>query len=121
MSIIHFLADTITAAPASQPVADPPWWAKLFGNSMFPLILGMIVILMFMTRSKKSGEKDRLEALKQLKRGDRIQTIGGILGSVLRTEENRVEVKVDETNNTKMWFTRTAIHRVIDEDKADVK
>ena len=62
-----------------------------------------------------------IESLKQLKRGDRIQTIGGILGNVLRVEENRIEVKVDETNNTKMWFTRNAIHRVIDEDKADVK
>jgi preprotein translocase subunit YajC len=76
---------------------------------------------MIMSKSKKGPEKQRLEMLKQLKRGDRIQTIGGILGSVLRTEENRVEVKVDETNNTKMWFTRSAIHRVLEDDKAEVK
>ena len=36
--------------------------------------------------------------LKQLKRGDRIQTIGGIQGTVVTVEENRVAVKVDESH-----------------------
>jgi preprotein translocase subunit YajC len=121
LNIIGFLADAVNAAaPTSQPV-DEPFWAKLFGNSMFPLVLGMIVLFMIMSKSKKGPEKQRLEMLKQLKRGDRIQTIGGILGTVLRAEENRVEVKVDETNNTKMWFTRSAIHRVVEDDKVEVK
>jgi preprotein translocase subunit YajC len=121
LNIIGFLADAVnTTAPTSQAV-EPPFWAKLFGNSMFPLILGVMVLFMIMSRSKKGTEKQRLETLKQLKRGDRVQTIGGILGTVLRAEENRVEVKVDETNNTKMWFTRNAIHRIVEEDKADVK
>ena len=121
MNIIGLLADAVNSAvPTSQPV-EVPFWAKLFGNSMFPLVLGMVLLLMIMSRSKKGPEKQRLEMLKQLKRGDRIQTIGGILGSVLRTEENRVEVKVDETNNTKMWFTRSAIHRVLEDEKTEAK
>jgi preprotein translocase subunit YajC len=122
LNIIGFLADAVNSAvPTSQPVEPPPFWAKLFSNSMFPLVLGMILLLMIMSKSKKGPEKQRLEMLKQLKRGDRIQTIGGILGTVLRAEENRVEVKVDETNNTKMWFTRSAIHRVLEDEKAEVK
>jgi preprotein translocase subunit YajC len=120
LNIIGFLADAVSSTPTSQPV-EVPFWAKIFGNSMFPLVLGMVVLFMILSRSKKGGEKERLESLKQLKRGDRVQTIGGILGTILRTEENRVEVKVDETNNTKMWFTRSAIHRVIEDDKAEVK
>jgi preprotein translocase subunit YajC len=57
--------------------------------------------------------------LKQLKRGDRIQTIGGIQGAVVRAEESRVEVKVDESSNTKIWFARTAIARVIEAEKVE--
>jgi preprotein translocase subunit YajC len=85
------------------------------------LLLGAVVLIsfMFMGKGKRGEEKSRQDMLKQLKRGDRIQTIGGIQGAVMRTEESRVEVKVDESSNTKIWFARSAIARVLEQDKAD--
>jgi preprotein translocase subunit YajC len=121
LKLISLLAQGLTTTGPVSPSPDAPWWARLFGNNMFPLLIAAAFLIMIMTRKKGGGDKQRLEALKQMKKGDRIQTIGGILGTVLRTEENRIEVKVDETNNTKMWFTRTAIHRIIEDDKAEVK
>ena len=60
--------------------------------------------------------------LDNMKRGDRIQTIGGILGTVVEVREGEVVVKVDESNNTKIKFSRSAIQRVVtEEDKAEVK
>ena len=59
--------------------------------------------------------------INQLKRGDRIQTIGGILGTVVESREDEVIVKVDESSNTKIHFTRSAIHRVLDGEKAAAK
>ena len=56
-----------------------------------------------------------------LKRGDRVQTIGGILGTVVETRDGEVLLKVDEGNNTKIRFSRNAIHRVLEEEKAEVK
>jgi preprotein translocase subunit YajC len=118
LSILIFLADTVQPAVSTTGGSDAaPAWFKIFGNQFFPLILGLVVLMWLMSRFKNTKDKTRLDMLKQLKRGDRIQTIGGILGTVLRTEENRVEVKVDEANNTKMWFTRSAIHQVIEEEK----
>jgi preprotein translocase subunit YajC len=124
--LIAFLADAATSsANTSNPTggAEPPGWAKaLTSAGPLPiLIVGMVLIMLFMGRSKKTQERKREDMLKQLKRGDRIQTIGGILGTVVRAEETQVEVKVDESNNTKMWFTRSAIHRVVDEEKAEAK
>jgi preprotein translocase subunit YajC len=121
LNIILFLAQATQAASTTQGAAEAPGWAKLLGSPMFPLILGMVVLFMFMSKSKKKTEQKREDMLKQLKRGDRIQTIGGILGTVLRAEESRVEVKVDEGGNTKIWFTRSAIHRVVEEEKAEAK
>ena len=122
MSTLIFLADTIQPAVSTTGGSDAaPAWFKIFGNQFFPLILGLVVLMWLMSRFKNTKDKTRLDMLKQLKRGDRIQTIGGILGTVLRTEENRVEVKVDEANNTKMWFTRSAIHQVIEEEKTEAK
>ena len=122
MSTLIFLADTVQPAASTTGGSDAaPAWFKIFGNQFFPLILGLVVLMWLMSRFKNTKDKTRLDMLKQLKRGDRIQTIGGILGTVLRTEENRVEVKVDEANNTKMWFTRSAIHQVIEEEKTEAK
>ena len=56
-----------------------------------------------------------------LKKGDRIQTIGGILGTVVEARETDVLVKVDESSNTKIRFSRSAMHRVVDETDAKVK
>jgi len=122
LSTLIFLADTVQPAVSATGGSDAaPAWFKIFGNQFFPLILGLIVLMWLMSRFKNTKDKTRLDMLKQLKRGDRIQTIGGILGTVLRTEENRVEVKVDEANNTKVWFTRSAIHQVIEEEKTEAK
>ena len=122
MSTLIFLADSVGPAVNATGGSDAaPAWFKVFGSQLFPLILGGIVLMWLMSRFKNTKDKSRQDMLKQLKRGDRIQTIGGILGTVLRTEENRVEVKVDEANNTKMWFTRSAIHQVIEEEKENAK
>ena len=122
MKTLIFLADSVQPAPSTTGGGDAaPAWFKIFGNSYFPLIVCVVLLMWLMSKSKGSKDKTRQEMLKQLKRGDRIQTIGGILGTVLRTEENRVEVKVDETNNTKMWFTRSAIHQVLNDEKAEAK
>jgi preprotein translocase subunit YajC len=122
LKTLIFLADSLQ--PASNPTTgggDAPAWFKIFGNSYTPLIVVGVLMLWIMSKSKGGKDKNRQEMLKQLKRGDRIQTIGGILGTVLRTEENRVEVKVDEANNTKMWFTRSAIHQVLTDEKENAK
>jgi preprotein translocase subunit YajC len=124
--LIAFLADAANSSantPSPTSGGDAPGWAKaLTSAGPLPiLIVGMVLIMLFMGRSKKTQERKREDMLKQLKRGDRIQTIGGILGTVVRAEETQVEVKVDESNNTKMWFTRSAIHRVVDEEKAEAK
>jgi preprotein translocase subunit YajC len=119
-SVIVFLAQA-SNAPTTQPEA--PGWAKFITQSgpLPILIVGMVLIMLFMGRSKKTQERERENMLKQLKRGDRVQTIGGIVGTVVRAEDSQVEVKVDESNNTKIWFTRSAIHRVVDESKAEAK
>ena len=48
-----------------------------------------------------------------LKRNDRVQTIGGVLGTVVEAREHEVILKVDESSNTKMRFNRAAIKEVL--------
>jgi preprotein translocase subunit YajC len=128
LTLLHLVAQTTTlttgpsvgtatsgtASPTSQPATRAPFWA----NPIFlPLIL-MGIFLFFSTRSKRGQEKKVQDMLSTLKRGDRVQTIGGIIGTVVEARETEVLLKVDETNNTKIRFSRKAIHRVLDEDAA---
>lgn len=102
---------TATAPPPGDKV-PPPWWTSQF----IPLLLIVAVFYLFLFRSKKNQDRKRQDMLNQLKRGDRVQTIGGIIGNVIEAREHEVVLKVDEGSNTKIRFARSAIHRVLDED-----
>ena len=83
----------------------------------------MVAVMMIMgSKNKRKQDKQLSDLLGNLKRGDKVQTIGGIIGTVVEARENDVLLKVDETNNTKIKFARKAIHRVlVDEPAADAK
>jgi preprotein translocase subunit YajC len=107
----------ILLAQASQPTTQgspAPFWA----NPIFALMIGLAVLMIFSSRSKKAEQKKAQSMLDNLKKGDKIQTIGGILGTVVEARENEILVKVDETNNTKLRFSRKAIHRVLGDEDA---
>ena len=105
-------------AASSQPTKPAP---RAMDNlvTWLPLILLMVVFYVFMFKNRRGQEKKLQEARDALKRGDRVQTIGGILGKVIEVEDSKVLLKVDESSNTKIWFSRNAIHRVITEEKAE--
>lgn len=58
--------------------------------------------------------------LQNLKKNDRVVTIGGIYGVVVNVqrEQDEVTIKVDESTNTKLHLTFNAIARVVT-DEAD--
>lgn len=81
-----------------------------------PLILMMAVFYFIMFRGQKKERQKHDDMIKALKRNDRVLTIGGIVGTVIDTRDNEVVLKVDEANNVKMRFLRSAIkERLSDE------
>jgi preprotein translocase subunit YajC len=117
VSILNFLAQTPPPAGAPAGSGKPPW-ADLLASPMLPLMLGLLVLFIVMSRSKKKQEQQRKNLLDALKKGDRVVTIGGEIGTVVEARENEVVLKVDESSNTKIHYLRSAIHRLLDEDKA---
>lgn len=101
-----------------EPKQDPP---GILRGPWVPLLLGIIVLYFFVFRSKRQEDRKRQEMLSGLKRNDRVVTIGGIMGTVVEANDSTVLLKVDETSNTKIRFSRTAIHRVVTEEKTEAK
>ena len=107
-------------AQASQPAtraAQKPELLDFFRSPLFIVTVILLIFYLFLFKSKKSQENQRKSMLETLKRGDRIKTIGGILGTVVEAKDDEVLVKVDESSNTKIRFARSAIHQVLEPPK----
>ena len=99
------------APPAGRKgLFDSPWFLPV-------MIGGFILLYLWMGRSRRKQESKRKEMLASLKKGDKITSIGGIVGTVIEIREDEVTVKVDETNNIRMKFARWAIRGVGDDAK----
>ena len=86
-----------------------------------PIMIGFIVLMfIFSSRSQKKQKKQRETMIDSLKKGARVQSIGGILGTVVEVRDNKVILKIDENNNTRMQMAKSAIQSVL-EDKSDTK
>ena len=99
-------------AQATQPVQPPGGAGDFLRSPLVPLVIVMIFLWWFMSRGKNKERQRYEQMLASLKKNDRIQTIGGVIGTVVDVRDNEVVVKVDETNNVKIRFNRTAIKDV---------
>jgi preprotein translocase subunit YajC len=110
-------ADTSTE-PTTKPAERKP---GLLENPMvIPIMIGaMFLMFIFTGKKKRKAEKQRKEMLSVLKKGDKVTTIGGIIGTVLEVRDDEVNVKIDESSNARMRFARWAIRGVGDDAKTE--
>lgn len=81
------------------------------------LFLPLILIMYFIViRPQRREQKEREGMLSSIKKGDVVVTHGGIIGKVVKIKDDRIELKVDESTNTKINFLRTAIYRVMSKE-----
>jgi len=80
---------------------------------LMPMILIFVVFLVWMMMSQRREKKKRDALISNIRKHDRVQTIGGIIGSVVEVKTQTVVVKVDESSNTRIEFAKSAIQQVI--------
>jgi preprotein translocase subunit YajC len=78
--------------------------------SMLPIVAIIAVFYFLIIRPQNKKQKDTQRMLSELKKGDRVVSIGGIHGVIQSVREGSVIVKVDE--NCKVEFSRNAISSV---------
>ena len=97
------------AGAAGKKPVQGQWTQLIF----IGLIFVVLYFVMFKGPKKKQQQQDQM--VKSLKKNDRVQTIGGILGTVLEVTDSEITLKVDESNNTKIKVLPSAISRVIEQ------
>jgi preprotein translocase subunit YajC len=75
------------------------------------VVLGIFWFVMSRDQRKKKGQRQQM--LANLKKGDKVLTIGGAVGTIVGIKDTEVVVKVDESSNVKITFLRSAIDRVV--------
>lgn len=77
--------------------------------SMLPLLLIIPIFYFFLIRPQQKKQKDQQKMLSELKRGDKVVTNSGMIGSIwgINEKENVIVLKVGE--ETKIEFLRSAI------------
>ena len=97
-------------APTTQPGGQAA--PGLLSSPLLLFLMLGLVMYFLMLRPQSKERKKREAMLSAVKKNDRVVTIGGILGTVISVKDDEITLKVDESSNTKITFTRSAIQRV---------
>ena len=110
-----FLLFLVSCAPPGTQGEDGG--SPLFAALPFVLIFVLFYLLILRPQQKQSKQRDSL--LKNLKRGDKIITAGGIHGRIINAEEEVLTVEIAKGVNVQV--SRSSVSGKIDPDKSQSK
>lgn len=105
----------IVAAPEDE--LPPPPVSPL--SSFVPLILIFIIMYFLLIRPQQKRIKTHQQMIGALKRGDRVVTGGGIIGTVVKLEGDDI-LQVEVAPNIKVRVARDTISQILAGDKGTV-
>ena len=111
---------TTTTVPSDPNELTGTQKQNPFGGSQFQLIFfGLMFVLMYMIlfRGPRKKQQQHKQMVQSLAKNDKVQTIGGIIGTVVDVRDDEITLKIDESNNTKIKILRSAIGRNMSKDK----
>ncbi len=76
-------------------------------SALIPLVLMFAIFYFILIRPQQRKTREHREMLKALKTGDQVVTAGGIYGTIIAIDENKVKLKIAE--NVKIDVTRGSI------------
>lgn len=116
-TLMNLLADAAadpTVAAAGEAAAEEMSTGAMiiyYAVQFLPMILIFVVFWFVLIRPQRKKDKEAQQMLKNLKVGDRICTIGGIYGTIVRIKDDVLTVEVGEAK-TQMVFARWAIKNI---------
>jgi preprotein translocase subunit YajC len=81
---------------------------------MWPIIAVFVVFMLMSSMAQRKDKRKRAELMSGIKRGDRVQTVGGIIGTVSDLSNDELTLKVDDQSNTRIRFARSAVQQVLE-------
>ncbi|MDX1681721.1 MAG: preprotein translocase subunit YajC [Phycisphaeraceae bacterium] len=111
---------TTTGDPAAAP-ANPNAGGGDIWSLLFPIVILFAVFYLFIIRPQSQKDKKHKKLIAAIGKGDRVTTVGGIMGTVVEVRDDVVVIKVDENNNTRLKFSKAAIQSAGNDEDDDKK
>lgn len=109
---------TEAAANASTLPGGP------MGGTVIYLVLMVVIFYFLLIRPQKKREKQTRMMLNEMRPGDEVITIGGVMGNIVNIKEDRVVIETG-ANRTKLTFEKSAIKTVLtvheDEEEYEIE
>lgn len=85
-----------------------------------PLTFGLVFVVFYflIIRPQNKKQKEAKKMMAALKKGDKVQTIGGLRGVVWQVKEKEDAIVIKTEDDVKLEFVRSAIASVIEQKPA---
>jgi len=80
---------------------------------MIIMLMFVVALIIFSVFGQRREKKRRESLLSSIRKHDRVQTAGGVIGAVVDIRDDEVVLKVDEASNTRITFARSAVQHVL--------
>jgi preprotein translocase subunit YajC len=78
---------------------------------LLPFIIMFAIFYFLLIRPQQKRQKQRQQMLNNLKKGDKVITIGGLHGTIAELTDDTVVLRVNDV--TKLTFDRNAVNTVV--------
>ena len=111
--LLNLLADAAAAVETTGEAVEMSTGATIiyYAVQFVPLILIFVIFYFMLIRPQRKKDKEAKKMLENLKVGDRICTIGGIYGTIVRIKDEVLTIEVGE-QKTQMMIARWAVRNV---------
>lgn len=109
---------TTVASDSNAPATETPAQRPFGGMAWIWIALMLVLMYFILFRGPQKQKQQRKKLVQSLQKNDRVQTIGGILGTIVDIKGDEITLKVDESNNTKVKVTSSAIGKNMSQDKS---
>ena len=115
-ALMNLLADAAATTATTDAAAATETMSTgatiiYYALQFVPMILIFVVFYFLLIRPQRKKDKEAKAMLDNLKVGDRICTIGGIYGTIVRIKDDVLTIEVGE-QKTQMVFARWAVRNV---------
>jgi preprotein translocase subunit YajC len=112
MTIAGFMT-AIQAAPAVRPQGAS------FVTALIPFILVFVIFYLLIVMPQRNRQKKHQRMVEELRPGDQIITSGGIYGTIMGVQPDRIELKV--AANVKIDITKSAVAVILKQQQPEAR
>ncbi len=106
------MLDLLVQVAYAQGTSGTPKGGGMNYGFLLVMVATIGIFYFFMIRPQQRKEKERKKMISEIKNGDRVVTVGGIIGVVDSIkDDSTIVLKI--SNNTKVEFSRSAVQNKV--------